>query len=457
MHIAQAASAPVPIAAAKLTAEVETALGSLLRTIGRRCTTLRRSPIDAVTGLTLRALDAAFACTLAGLLAVPAAADEPPRLGEAITRGTLSLDLRYRYEEVDQESLAESGRASTLRSTLAYRTLAWHGFAAFAEFEDVRDLGLAGDHNNGGAGSLANGVSDRPLIADPELTELNQAYLDWQPGAGLLLRGGRQEIVVDNARFIGNVAWRQNHQSLDGAVLRWAGIEDLALSAIWIARQRTVTGASRPMTGGHLDASYTFSSAAVARAYLLELDFDDEPQWGLSTRTLGAALAGTWKLGEGRGLRYRLEAAEQRDTGDNPSQVEAGYRRVDLGLVVGALAFDAGYELLGDSAAGGAFQTPLATLHAFNGWADIFTTTPGEGLRDLWLGGSATLGAWRLLAAYHDFAADAGGADYGGELDASVVFTAPWKQKFAVELALYDAVSFGTDTDKIFVWTQWGF
>jgi hypothetical protein len=38
-----------------------------------------------------------------------------------------------------------------------------------------------------------------------------------------------------------------------------------------------------------------------------------------------------------------------------------------------------------------------------------------------------------------------------------VVFTAPWKQKFALEVALYDADAHGADTDKLFVWTQWGF
>jgi len=384
-------------------------------------------------------------------------AQEPLTLGEALTKGTLSLKLRYRYEEVDQEGFAEPGRASTLRSTLAYRTLAWHGLAAFAEFEDVRDLGLGGDHNNGGAGSLANGVSDRPVIADPEITELNQGFLDWQPTGGLALRGGRQEIIFDNARLIGNVGWRQNHQSFDGAVARYTGVPGLSLAYAYLGRQRTVTGAARPLAASHFDAAYAFGPAAALRGYLLDLDYDDPAQWGLSTRTAGAALTGAATIGESLKLSYRLEAAEQRDTGDNPSQVEAGYRRADLGLAVGALSFDAGYELLGDSAAGGAFQTPLATLHAFNGWADVFTTTPGDGLRDLWLGCGAGLGPWKLQAAYHDFAADAGGADFGGELDASVVFTAPWKQKFALELALYDAESFGTDTDKIFVWTQWGF
>ena len=178
---------------------------------------------------------------------------------------------------------------------------------------------------------------------------------------------------------------------------------------------------------------------------------------GGCTRTVGAALTGAHPLGEGPALTYRLEAAAQADTGDNPQAVDADYLRADLGLEVGKVTVGTGYELLGGSPAEGAFQTPLATLHAFNGWADMFLTTPADGLRDLFVSCGAGLGPWKLLAAYHDFAADAGGADYGTEVDASVVFTTPWKQKLALEVARYDADRFATDTDKVFVWTQWGF
>ena len=31
-------------------------------------------------------------------------------------------------------------------------------------------------------------------------------------------------------------------------------------------------------------------------------------------------------------------------------------------------------------------QTPLATLHKFDGWADLFLTTPNKGLQDLYAG-----------------------------------------------------------------------
>jgi hypothetical protein len=395
------------------------------------------------------------ACCL--IASSPARAEEPPTLGEALTKGTLSLNLRYRYEAVDQASFDDNGKASTLRTALGYRTGEWRRLAAFVEFEDVRTLGLSNDHNNLGSGSAGNGVTDLPAIPDAPITEVHQAYLDWRPLDALPIRGGRQELIVDNARFIGNVGWRQNHQGFDGVTAHFKGIENLDLGYAYLARQRTVTGASRPMSTSHLDGAYTFAGLGTLRAYLLAIDFDQEALWALSTTTLGASFAGRAALGGELSLSYRLELAMQEDGGSNPRNVDADYRRAELGLARGAFTAGAGYELLGGSAADGAFQTPLATLHAFNGWADVFLATPSTGLRDLFLSCGAGIGRWKLAAVYHDFAADSGGADYGSELDASVVFTAPWKQKFALEVAVYDADANGTDTDKLFIWTQWGF
>jgi len=48
----------------------------------------------------------------------PVFADEPVTLGYAVTKGKISLNLRYRYEDVDQADFDDRGRASTLRTTL---------------------------------------------------------------------------------------------------------------------------------------------------------------------------------------------------------------------------------------------------------------------------------------------------------------------------------------------------
>ncbi len=401
-----------------------------------------------LTPILLTVLAAAFS---------PARAEEPPSLGDAVTKGKISLNLRYRYEDVDQDGFAEPGRASTLRTTLGYRTLWWNRLAAMIEFENVVNVGFSNDHNNGGSGSLWNGVTDRPAIPDPPITEINQVSFDWKPLDSLPLRGGRQEIIIDNSRFIGNVGWRQNHQTFDGGTVHFTGVKNLDLGYAYIARQRTVAGASRPMSTSHLEGTYTFQGAGALRGYLLSIDFDQEALWAQSTVTYGASFAGKAELSKALGLTYRLELASQQDTGDNPGTVDADYFRADLGFNFGKVTAAAGYELLGGSPGEGSFNTPLATLHKFNGWADKFLTTPADGLTDFFVSLEANVGRFALLGVYHDFGADTGSASWGSEFDASVVYTTAWKQKFAVEAAFYDADDWATDTDKIWLWTQWGF
>ena len=64
------------------------------------------------------------------------------------------------------------------------------------------------------------------------------------------------------------------------------------------------------------------------------------------------------------------------------------------------------------------FQTPLATKHAFNGWADKFLlATPANGLVDAYLTATGKVAGIKLLATYHMFSSDEGGDDYGSELD----------------------------------------
>ena len=137
--------------------------------------------------------------------------------------------------------------------------------------------------------------------------------------------------------------------------------------------------------------------------------------------------------------------------------MDADYYRGDLGLVIGKVTLGAGYEVLGSDDDGGAFITPLATLHKFNGWADKFLSTPVDGLKDGFISIGAKLGRWNLVAVYHEFSADTGGGNWGSELDAQILYTAPCKQKFALKYADYSADDWATDTAKIWIWTQWGF
>ena len=115
-------------------------------------------------------------------------------------------------------------------------------------------------------------------------------------------------------------------------------------------------------------------------------------------------------------LNVLASYANQSDYGANPVSYSADYFNLELGAAVAGFSLSAGYEELGSDGGAAAFQTPLATLHAFNGWADMFLTTPATGLRDYYvkLGKSLKVPALPGLNAavvYHEFDSDFGGAE----------------------------------------------
>lgn len=398
------------------------------------------------------------------LLAVPAGAvdddaddaadaDDASTLGEAFREGSFALSLRYRYEQVDEDRFEDDAHASTLRTTIAYGTKPFHGFAAHLEVEDVTAVG--GDaYDNAGARGLGNGVADRPVVADPELTELHQAYLAYTGLADTELRAGRFELNLDNQRFVGAVGWRQNHQSFDGLGLDLEPAEDWQLRYTYLDRVHAVTGARQPLEGHLINVGVETGIGQIA-AYGYLLDYDEPARFRFSTSTLGARLEGRRPLRFGS-LSYLLEYAEQDDRGENPTPTDVAYLHALLDGAVDAWSFRLGYESIeGDGAA--AFQFPLGTNHAFNGFADKFLVTPAGGLEDLYARVGWGSGAWRAFADYHRFASDAGGLDYGSEVDLQVTYTTAWKQQVALKAAAYDAEDFSVDTTKIMVWTAWSF
>ena len=387
-----------------------------------------------------------------------AAAEEPKTddtsLLDAITKGAFKLNLRYRYEDVDQNGFDQRGKASTLRTTAGYNTGIWKGLEVYLEFEDVRDLGLSNDHNNAGAGSNWNGVTDRPVIPDAPTTEINQAYLGWSPIETLPFRFGLQEIVIDNSRFIGNVGWRQNHQSFEAARVAFDGVENLSLAFSYIGRQHNILGGSQPMDTMHLSAGYTFGGIGTLKAYGMILDYEREAVQGLNTSTFGAFFDGKAKLSDALSLIYRAEFGQQNDVNNPNNHISADYIRADFGVEISKVTLAAGYELLGGSAEDGQFKTPLATLHKFNGWADKFLLNPANGLQDVYLQIAVAVSRGQLAAAYHDFKADKGGDHYGSEIDLAYTWPLAEDLTLGVKYAAYDSDDFATDTTKAWIWLE---
>ena len=104
--------------------------------------------------------------TLLLLIAVAMTAFLPAHPARAEDQGQskLNLDLRYRYEFVDQDGFTKDAHASTLRTRLAYRSADYSSLGLLIEVDDLRPVG------NDLYNSTRNGISDRPVVADPKVS-----------------------------------------------------------------------------------------------------------------------------------------------------------------------------------------------------------------------------------------------------------------------------------------------
>jgi hypothetical protein len=385
-----------------------------------------------------------------------AAAEAPPApftLSEAITTGKAQFAVRLRIENVEDDALARSAFADTFRARFGYETRSWRGIAALIEVDHLGALG--GETYN----STRNGRTDRPVVSDPPATDLNQAMLKLT-GAEDDLAMGRQRLVLDNQRFIGGVAWRQNEQTFDAVTLRSRRIPRTSLTYSYIANVNRVFGpdAGSPpadlRSKAHLlHATWDFKDKGKLSAFGHWLDFDNTP--ALSHQNLGVLWTGRRALGKsGWALPWSLSYANQSDFGNNAVDYAAHYYQLETGLARDALALRVGIEVLeGDpSRPERRFQTPLATLHAFQGWADKFLATPPQGVRDAYIALTLRRAGFEGQLAWHGFRAEAVSRHYGDEWDASISRKLFGNTDVLLKAARYDADGFAADTTKI--WLQ---
>lgn len=363
--------------------------------------------------------------------------------------GTAKLDLNLRYATVDQDNARRDADALTLRTRLNYTTKSFSGFSAVVEFEDSRAV-LGFDEYNDTMGNNP----DYSVIADPETTELDQAYVQYK-NQGFTARVGRQVIALDAHRFIGHVGWRQDRQTFDAITFQYQFNKDLKAQYSYVNQRNRIFAEERDLDAKDhfLNVSYQTSlGKLVAYGYLLEVDNDTDN----SLDTWGASFKGKKKLGNTPFL-YDLEIATQ-SSETATTDFDALYTRVDVGVVVQGITAKVGLETLGSDDGAYGFATPLATLHKFNGWSDQFLGTPNVGLEDLYvkLIGKAFGGKW--LVAYHDFSADDGTPtvdDLGSEVNLQYTRKFAEHYRFGIKYANYsagDASAGKVDTDRAWLW-----
>lgn len=403
-----------------------------------------------------------LAATL-GVYAAAASAQET--LIDAIKAGTPILELRSRFEEVQQSGRANEGEQLSVRTRLGWQTGKWNGLQALVEFEDVRDL--AAERYDSGI----NGKSSYGQISDPEVTELNRLQLVWKANDVFAATIGRQRINIGDQRFVGSVAWRQDEQTFDAVRL------DMNLGAFegtyaYIDHVNRIFGEQQDWSSDShvLDAAYTLAEPLKLGAFLYALDFDRpgvaavRNQSGLTwgVRATGKAQAGGVKLD------YGARWARQTDYGSSLLDYELHDISADVTAAFDRFALRLGYEEMEGNGARG-FTTPLGSLHAFNGWSDAFVaggvkTTP-DGLRDLnvtltwnpdWTFGDVK--GFSFLVRHHAFEADRTGADLGHEWNAlasgQLAQNLSWLFKYA-DYDGPDAAPAPQDRTRIWIGLEW--
>jgi hypothetical protein len=434
---------------------------------------------DQVNMRTFRAWLAGGALLIVG----GGAAQAQPTLTQALAAGRPIIDLRARYENVDDTSKTSTiGEAGTFRARLGYETGTWNGLSMQADFDQV--WLIAGSYN-----STRNGKTAYPVIADPAMTALNRLQLTYAPGYDTRFIIGRQRILIGNQRFIGNSGWRQHEQTFDAVSAVNTTIPDLTLTYAYLYRVNRVNGPDLPSPSNTAaaatsQANYFKSDSNImdgvytglpglrleGYAYLLNLS---APSYAslpvqqaaaakLSTQTYGLRADYSISLPGGIGGKVTGEFANQSNYASNPLSFNLNYYLAEASASYERFKALAGYEILEGNGSIG-FSTPLATLHIFNGWADMFLTTPTNGLKDLYFQATYSLPAdaigmksFNPSLIYHSYATDHLGAGIGSEWDAQGELLVDANLSFLAKYANYQGsgVAFGGFADKSIVWLQ---
>ena len=375
----------------------------------------------------------------ATLLSSPSNAWDPVQ-DALTTTAKFKLDFRMRYEEVDDASKLENADAATLRSRLSYESGAFENFTVGLEMDDVTRLDSGQQYNDG-----VNGRIKYSPIIDPDNTEVNQAWINYAGIPKTNAKLGRQRITLDNERFVGASAFRQNEQTYDSFSVSNKSLPNTTLYFANIANVNTVFGPDNDKQGEYdtdtnlFNLKYEGIPGLTLSGYAYLMDYTDDENAAAflySNDTYGVRAAGKHGFGD-ETLKYALEYAQQSDAYDNPINYSADYYLGEISYGNPSITGKIGYEVLGadDSANFDAtgkstkagFQTPLGTLHKFQGWADQFlgggTGNIPTGIADQYIGLEGLAFGLNWIVMYHQFDpynSTASVDNLGNEWDASV-------------------------------------
>jgi len=392
--------------------------------------------------------------------------------------GGIKIDMRYRYEGVNQDNTInpatgkplaaavqpKSANANTIRTRFGVLSPTYYGVQGYVEYEGTHVL--QSDYNNGRGNKPWYSV-----VADPGYNELNQLWLSYSGIPDTVIKGGRQRIKFDDDRFIGNVGWRQLETTFDSVLITNKSLNHLVVNVGYIGNVNTFTATTEHINAPILNLNYNLGDYGrmIGYGYWLGYTDMDTTARGGSTNSKSSQTYGLRfinpekpkKFFDNYSLLYTAEWSIQKDYLNSPVKYTANRFNVMGGFTAYNFSFQGAMEQLNGHGLNQAFQTPLGTNHAFQGWADLFLVTPKDGIRDVFgtvTGKFLENDSLVISGTFHAFSDDTGNINYGKEWD----FQA--EQKFGkhysilAKYAYFDnaqgKTGFGpnaTDTQKIWV------
>lgn len=386
-------------------------------------------------------------------------AKDVPNVSKAFNDGNVGIGFRGRMQSVnDKSQLTVSGgrtggEAYTLQTALKYNTAFWQDAALALEFVDVGSY-FDDRHNQGQ--NLSPQASARPVISDAKSDTLNQAYVVLKGMPDTVITAGRQHLTLDSGRFIGTEYFRQTPTSFDAVTVTNNSYKDWNLFYAFVDRYNTEYKGSSALTGkdnkheSHL-FNVTWSALPMGDltgfAYLLE----DKTTAANSADVYGLSFNGDQDFNEYKML-YNATYARQDAGHNNPKSYIVNYTSVGAGLTTAIMGSVNNAKLMVDYQVFGgepgksvAFTTPYAAKHYLNGFANKFSTTPNNGLKDLAVSLNGTWEEVDMTAVYHHFSAEDRGSlsvkGYGEEWNFGVAKTFRDRYSVGLEYADFNAKS----------------
>ena len=284
------------------------------------------------------------------------------------------LEIRPRYEYVEQKNNnLKSANALTTRISVGLKLKELFHLKNLESY--IEATGVFATIDN-----YSPEKSKYELVPDPQNTRFTQIYLNYTLNKTSFIVG-RKFVIIDDHRFIGNVGWRQMPQSFGVVAISDNTVKNLNLLIAGIyERKGIINKLNEEWEFGKwpliIDINYKFNELFKVKGFSYLITD--------THNTYGIKASGKYKTSIGK-VSYLAEYAKQTDPykTDNLTtkpDIDTNYYRIGIKTNISGFLGGIEYTHFGDkNGKSKGFSTPLATLHAFDGWSDVLLAGAGGG------------------------------------------------------------------------------